>query len=333
MSWGYAPAFLEAFTQRTGRTDPDIYFGVDTRMVCAAPSQITHDYSAYLPERPPKGYFDEWGVYHIPTESADAAHTHLEGYLYPLQSASAPADILNYPFPDIDAESRYEWTHAHIRGLHTSGYATMGIAAQTFFETAWLMRGMDDLFADMIERPEMAEALLGKLLALRKKQCCLWAEAGVDILTLGDDVATQRSMMMSVPMWRKWFKPLMSEIIGAAKAIKPDLLVFYHSDGNCAAIIGDLIEIGVDILNPVQPECLNLAELKKLHGDHVSFWGTMGTQTTFPFGTPEDVRREVADRIALFGRDGGLLLGPSHMIEPEVPFENVEAFVQAVDAL
>jgi uroporphyrinogen decarboxylase len=107
------------------------------------------------------------------------------------------------------------------------------------------------------------------------------------------------------------------------------VLVFYHSDGNILPIIPELIEIGVDILNPIQPECMDPAELKRMYGDKLSFWGTIGTQTTMPFGTPDDVRNEVCERIATVGKGGGLFLSPSHILEPEVPWANIEAFVEA----
>jgi uroporphyrinogen decarboxylase len=143
-------------------------------------------------------------------------------------------------------------------------------------------------------------------------------------------VGTQRGMLMSAPLWRAWLKPRLARTIAAARDVKPDVLVFYHSDGDVSAIIPDLIEIGVDILNPVQPECMDPAALKRAYGQQLSFWGTIGTQSTLPFGSPDDVRREVRLRIETVGAGGGLFLAPTHVIEPEVPFENIVAFVDAV---
>jgi uroporphyrinogen decarboxylase len=105
--------------------------------------------------------------------------------------------------------------------------------------------------------------------------------------------------------------------------------IWYHSDGNIAEIIPELIEIGVDILNPVQPECMDLVRLKQDFGDRLVFDGTIGTQSTMPFGTPEDVRTVVRDRIAKLGGDGALILSPTHVLEPEVPIENIRAFFDA----
>jgi uroporphyrinogen decarboxylase len=109
------------------------------------------------------------------------------------------------------------------------------------------------------------------------------------------------------------------------------VLVFYHTDGDAAAIVRDLIEIGVDILNPVQSECMDPTALKREFGHDLAFWGTLGTQSTLPFGTPADVRAEVKRRVETVGVGGGLLLAPTHMIEPEVPWENIVAAVEAVN--
>jgi uroporphyrinogen decarboxylase len=159
-----------------------------------------------------------------------------------------------------------------------------------------------------------------------------FAAADVDLLVLGDDIATQRGLMMSLPMWRRIFKPRLRQIIRAAKAIKPDLLIFYHSDGNVWDAIPDLIETGVQVLNPVQPECMNPAEVKRVFGDRLACFGTVSVQRTMPLGTPDDVRAEVRERIQTVGRQGGLLLAPAHVLQPDTPWENVVAFFEAVRA-
>jgi len=157
-----------------------------------------------------------------------------------------------------------------------------------------------------------------------------YAELGVDIVQLGDDIGSQQGMLVSPALWRKYLKPLMAKIIADIKGANPETLVFYHSDGNIEAVIPDLIEIGVDVLNPVQPECMDIAKLKKKYGNWLSFWGGIGVQTTMPFGTPDDVRRAVKHVIRDAGRGGGLLVAPAHLIERDVPWHNVEAFVEAV---
>ena len=159
------------------------------------------------------------------------------------------------------------------------------------------------------------------------RQYCM---AGIDVLHIGDDIATQLNMMFSMEVYRKWLKPRLKRVIDAAKEVNPNIIIDYHSDGNCEAAIEDLIEIGIDVLNPVQPECMNAAEIKKKYGSRLSFRGTIGTQTTMPFGSPQDVMKEVETMIETVGKNGGLILAPSHLLEPEVPFENIEAFISAV---
>jgi uroporphyrinogen decarboxylase len=192
---------------------------------------------------------------------------------------------------------------------------------------------LENLLVDFLVNPELAAALLDQLTATGVASATRLAQAGIDVLTTGDDVGMQKGMMMSPETWRKWLKPRLAEIIAAAKKVKPDLLVFYHSDGKIESIIPELIEIGIDILNPVQPECMDPAQLKREYGNDLSFWGTIGTQTTMPFGTPEEVKATIKERIKTVGQGGGLLLAPTHVIEPDVPWENVLAFFEAIEEL
>jgi len=123
----------------------------------------------------------------------------------------------------------------------------------------------------------------------------------------------------------------LKRVIESAKEVNPDMLVYYHSDGYIEPIIPDLIEVGVNILNPVQPECMDPTKIKERYGDRLAFFGTIGIQTTMPHGTPEDVRKEVKTRIETVGRGGGLLIAPTHVLEPDVPWENILAFFDAVE--
>jgi uroporphyrinogen decarboxylase len=232
------------------------------------------------------------------------------------------------------ADYRYEGLAGRVADWHRRGYAVAGGIPHysgTLFECAWILRGMENLLADFLLNPAFATALLDRLTESAIYAARRMAFADVDVLTTGDDVGTQRGMMMSLPTWRTWLKPRLAAVIAAAKEVKPDLLVSYHSDGNVEPVIPELIEIGVDILNPVQPECMDPVKLKREYGDRLAFSGTIGTQTTMPFGTPAEVKAVVKERIETVGRGGGLLLAPTHVLEPEVPWENVIAFMEAVD--
>jgi len=156
-----------------------------------------------------------------------------------------------------------------------------------------------------------------------------YVRSGVDALFLGDDIGMQRTTLMSEELYCTWLQPRLKQVIDAARAINPEVVVFYHSCGFVTPMIPHLIEAGIDVLNPVQPECMDFGEIHAMYGDRLSFHGTIGTQSTMPFGTPEDVRREVFKNLEIAGDKGGLFVGPTHMLEPEVPVENLVAYIQA----
>ncbi|MBI3986353.1 MAG: hypothetical protein HY343_05510, partial [Lentisphaerae bacterium] len=131
-------------------------------------------------------------------------------------------------------------------------------------------------------------------------------------------------------LWRAWLKPRLARIIAEARRVKPDILIFYHSCGFVTPFLEDFIEVGIDILNPVQPECMDFDDVHARVGDRLSFWSTIGTQTTLPFGTPDDVKAVVRSRLKTCGKAGGIVIGPTHMVEPEVPWENLLAMRDAV---
>jgi len=327
---GFTSPRLAQFRLETGHQDPNEYFGGAARTVDVGPTKYPNDYSGYFDHLPPRATVDEWGIGHLPTESTDPWHAHLEGFLYPMLKLRTRQDALEYPLPDVEAAYRFEGMAREIARIHAEGLAALGFLEMTIFEVAWYMRSMELLLMDFVDNQEFADTLLDRITAKREVQARYYAQLGVDMICLGDDVGTQQGMLMSLAMWRRWLKPRLARVIAAAKRARPDVLINYHSDGNMQAVIPELIEIGVDILNPVQPECMDPAELKRRFGDHLSFWGTVGIQRTLPFGTPEDVRQEVKVRIETVGVGGGLLIGPAHIVEPEVPLENLVAMVEAV---
>jgi len=188
---------------------------------------------------------------------------------------------------------------------------------------------MTVLMMDMSAEDEKAIWLLDKVTELACIRARQFASCDVDLLRLGDDVGMQSALMMSEDFYRRFLKPRLTKVIAAAREVKPDILIQYHSCGFVTPLIGDFIEAGIDILNPVQPECMNFAELHSMFGDRLSFSGTIGTQTTMPFGSPQEVREVTFENLNIAGEKGGLLCCPTHLLEPEVPWENIEAYVQA----
>jgi uroporphyrinogen decarboxylase len=326
ISWGMSPGALQTFKANTGREDYLGYFGVDVRFISPAPGRNAPDYSRYHDD--PRVTPDEWGIGHAPGSEGSHHFTHI---VSPLRSATRVEQIADYPLPDLDAPYRYEATAAEIAAFHARGLAAAASAAVTIYEVGWQIRGLEETLTDMITGSEMVECLFDRLMHLRIGMIGNLLRAGCDLLLLGDDISGQTGMIMSPALWRRYLRPRMARIIEEARRVSPGIPVFYHSDGDCRAVLDELIEIGVTILNPVQPECMDPAEVHRRWGDRLAFWGTISVQKTLPFGTPEDVRREVKLRMDTVGREGGLLLGPSHMIEPEVPWENLQALYQAID--
>ena len=268
--------------------------------------------------------FDGWGVAH---EAAPGAH-HMTRMHHPLTHATSVEDLENYPWPDFE-HLDFSYLKPKVDAIHSDGHAVFVWAECTIWETSWYLRSMDNLFVDMGCEDPMATYVLDKVCDLACFRARKFAEAGVDILGLGDDIGMQHTIMMSPTMYQQWLKPRLQKVIQSARAVKPDILISYHSCGFIEPFINDLIEAGVDILNPVQPECMDFEAIHAKYGDRLSFNGTIGTQQLMPLGTPEQVRAEVQKNLTIAGENGGLFCCPTHMLEPEVPWENIEAYVNA----
>jgi uroporphyrinogen decarboxylase len=188
---------------------------------------------------------------------------------------------------------------------------------------------MENLMTDMMTDDPIAEALFDRVTDIAVKRATSYVKNGVDVLFLGDDIGMQKTIMMSENLYCEWLKPRLKKVIDEARKINPDVVVFYHSCGFVTPMIPHLIEAGIDVLNPVQPECMDFRKIHEMYGDRLSFNGTVGTQTTMPFGTPDEVRKEVFKNLDIAGDKGGLLVAPTHMLEPKVPLENLIAYIKA----
>lgn len=252
---------------------------------------------------------------------------HMSKMIHPLFNADSVSQIEEYPLEQFDDEKSLTEIKKAVAKTHEKGLAAVGNMQCTVWETSWYLRGMENLMMDMMSEEKIAAALLDKVTAMSKSRADLFTRAGVDILFLGDDIGMQKSIMMSKELYNEWIKPRLAEIIAHARKANPNILVFYHSCGYVEPFIDTLIEVGVDVLNPVQPECMRFDEIHEKYGERISFHGTIGTQTTLPFGTPQEVRNEVEKNLKLAGAKGGLFAAPTHLLEPEVPWENIKAYV------
>jgi len=330
MQFSLCPSQMERFRRKTGASNPAEYFGFGIRGIGIRATKQKNDFSKYTVDFPEGARVDEWGIGWVRTPSS----YHFEHIIHPLEKALTAKEIREYPFPDLDADYRYEGLQERVSQIKEQGYAVSGSAMAvggTVFWPAYKLRGMEQLLIDFMVNPELSDALLDEVTERISIMAKRLAEASVDILHLADDLGTQLAPMMSYNTFRRFIKSRLAKVIESAKEVKPDILVLFHSDGHIQEFIPELIEIGIDILNPVQPECMNPAEIKQKYGDYLAFWGTVGTQTTMPFGTKEEVKQVVKERIETVGKGGGLLIAPTHVIEPEVPWENIMAFVEAVE--
>ena len=186
------------------------------------------------------------------------------------------------------------------------------------------------MMIDMVMDPDLANHLLDIPYHYHLTAAIKLVEMGVDMIQTGDDVGSQNTMLISPKVWRQYFKPRMANFIAELKAINPNIKIAYHTDGNVEPIIPELIEIGLDVLNPIQPASMDPAEIKQKYGDRLCFWGTLDEQQTLPFGTPEDVAKEVKDRLKSVGHNGGLVLAPTHHVQLDTPLENFWAMVNTI---
>ncbi len=235
----------------------------------------------------------------------------------PLSAAATVEALGGHVLPNLTDPRRYAGLANQVAAYHARGWAVAGGPPHLggeLFETAYRLRGFQTFLEDLRLRPALAGYLLDQLTSLVIHNVLILARSGVDILLLDDDVAMSSGMIVGPTMWGAFFKPRLADIIRLARAANPDILVFYHSDGNFTAIVSDLIEIGVNVINPVQPDCMDALSIKRTFGDRLALWGTVGTAALWDLGTPEDVRAEVRLRAETLG-PAGLLLCPAYDID------------------
>jgi len=256
-----------------------------------------------------------------------SGYFHFWGYVSPLRNAASLREIEDYPMDDMT-----DWDFSHLADevaeAHADGRVAVAFVGH-MYETSWQIRGYEQFLLDTIERPAWAECLLERIFRQNLARAVAATKAGADVVFCGDDVANQNAMMFSPETWRRLIHSRWSRLWLAVKEINPDVRIKYHSDGNLMAVIPELLDAGLDILNPLQPECLDVDEVHRRWGDRLTLDGCIGTQSTMPWGTPEDVAERVREVIDKYGREGGLIIAPTHVLEPEVPLENIDALFDA----
>lgn len=195
------------------------------------------------------------------------------------------------------------------------------------WEKAYFSRGIENFLYDLAADPEWAQQLLD--LIIRKNLVMLenfLPCKEIDGVLLGSDWGTQNDLIMSPECFRSMIKDGEKKEYDLLRKYGKD--VFVHSCGNIVRIMDDLVELGVQGLNPVQPECMDLQWLKENYGNSITFYGGISTQRTLPYGTPEDVARETNEVVELLSRSGGYITAPSQEIQDDVPYENLIALIE-----
>jgi len=259
--------------------------------------------------------------------------------VHPMPEATTIDQIEAYPgWPDMSDPTRIAHVKEEARRLaEQNEYAIIATPWLLFpFERAHAMQGLDVFLLNMAMYPDFAEAFLKKITEVCKSLMGPFLEElgdNVDIIKIGDDLGTQVSLLISPKMYRDILKPLHADFIQFIKE-RTKAKVFFHTDGDVFPLIPDFIEIGVDILNPIQTtagKMSDLPALKKQYGENIVFCGAIDTHRILPYGTPEEVRQEVRRVMQILGPGGGYMVASVHTVMNDVLPENVLAMVDAVE--
>lgn len=283
--------------------------------------------------------FDGWGA---------GWGTETEGYWHAHAPLATSTDLEAHPWPDPEAPGLLDDA---ARAIAADGGAHFVVPNFGFalFERAWSLRGFETLLMDLVDRPAWVEALLERITDIQVRLARRFvalrpgrsgdtggaaaagtsaSSPGVDGGYYGDDYGAQRSLLFSPKTWRQMIKPRLARMFAVFR--DAGLPVILHSDGNLWPILPDLVDIGLTCLNPVQPEVLEPRRLQREFGRHLAFYGGVSTQELLPRARPEEVRAGTLECLRTLAPDGtGLLLGPSHRLQSDIPVENVAAMLEA----
>ncbi|MDW7657566.1 MAG: uroporphyrinogen decarboxylase family protein [Bacillota bacterium] len=274
-------------------------------------------YDGHLREIRPDYWQDDFGVLWNRT-GADKDIGVIEGIVIP------EPDMSGYVFPEIDREQIHrEYQALMARPDDTFKFGSIGFS---LFERAWTLRGMENLLTDMVLEPDFVDSLLQAILTYNLQIIDIALQHDIDGFHFGDDWGQQKGLIMGPQYWRRFIKPVLAVMYGRVRSTGK--FVSQHSCGDIHEILPDLIDIGLNVYQTVQPEIYDLPALKREYGRDLSFWGCISTQRLLPFATPDEVRRVTGETLRLMGSGGGYIAAPTHSIPGDVPPENVMAMLE-----
>jgi len=269
---------------------------------------------------------DYWGIRSKRLEASHGTYDqHVETALF---RATSVAELKRHPWPTPDF-----FDHSVMLGQceRYPEHAVLYEGSDLFTRPA-ILRGMENLLLDMVERPELAHFIFEKFTAFYCEDLTRALEAtrgGFQLYCEWSDFGTQQGLLISVPMWREFCAPYLKRLIDVCHSGGVKFML--HSCGAIRQLVPDFIALGVDILDPIQAAAKGMdpAGLQREFGSSLCFHGGVDTQTTLPFGTPQDVRNAVRDRVATLGARGGYIIAPGHNIQPDTPMENILAMYES----
>ncbi len=275
-------------------------------------------------------FTDEWGAgYRMPPGGY-----YFDYASHPLARATTLSDLDRYPWPDPLDPGRFRGLKERVEASHrlSEKAIMMTIAPAGSWEHTWTLRGPQQAMTDMILERDLYEAVLERTVQFQLAQ---WSRVldlvgdMIDVAALSDDLGTQDGPMISPRLYREIFKPRLARITSLIHG-RSRAKVYIHTDGSVYAFLPDLIEAGIDIINPVQTECRDMQPEKLKHefGRNLVFWGAGCNTRVFEFGTPTEVRAEARQAIRELAPGGGYVFAPIHNIQPQVPPENVVALFE-----
>ncbi len=316
----YTTCYYEDVTYRISANELRVAMGSDCVVVGAG---LPRGYEHPVDEN---GYItNEFGM------TMRQGQIYMEVIRHPMAHFEEAQQVENFPFPDPLAEGRYDDAEKYIK-MYKDEYFLIGDMELTMFDMMQQLVGTEKLLVDMAEGKEYLEPLMDKCAAFALAVGKRLISLGVDGVWSGDDFGAQNGMLISPRMWRRYFKERYRRIYQELKSANPDVIIRQHCDGAVAPILGEWIEVGLEVFNPVQPNVPGHEpdDLKGKFGESMSFWGAIDQQQLLPFGTPGEIEADIKAKIEVLGRGGGFMAAPAHIIQTDTPMENVEAMIAAV---